>query len=62
MEFQIVGGPIPDNQLIELQGMLLAVAVSNGCQWLSRQLEMLHRFQMTQLQGIACLVQDEWVD
>ena len=51
VEFQIVGGPIPDTQLNELQSMLLAVTAANGINWMSRQLELLTKFETTQYKG-----------
>lgn len=50
-EFQVVGGPIPEPQLIELQNMLFAVATANGSHWISRQLEVLGKFHIAQLEG-----------
>lgn len=50
-EFQVVGGPIPDNQLESLEDMVVSVYVANGHRWLADQLEGLHKFELLQMQG-----------
>jgi hypothetical protein len=51
VEFQVVGGPVLDSQLVELKSMMLAVAFANGNSFFLSFIQSIHAFEKVQGEG-----------